>query len=63
MNQSDLLHQRWEPAPISLNPPKSGKINGIWLKPDEYVEWLWTDYLDGTRQVTGYIITKKDIDK
>jgi hypothetical protein len=53
--------KRWVPAPPS-DPPDvmhSGQITGVYLAPDEEVEWHWTHSPDGTSVVTGYTLKKK----
>ena len=52
--------KRWVPVPPDCTDKlSSGALTGISLRPDERVEWLYQHNPDGTRRVTGYVITKK----
>lgn len=62
MNLSELTDatKRYETAPDShpLSPYSSAVI-GVTFSQDEYVDWHWTYYPDGSRVVTGYTIRKQ----
>ena len=54
----------WKPAPCQFGPTHTGSIMGIWVFPDEEVEWIWTHTPDGS-YVSGYIVgcqKKKETD-
>lgn len=50
--------QRWSPAPIT-DPLTTGSVLGVWLSPDEEVDWHVCFGPDGTQLVNGYTIKKK----
>lgn len=53
--------RRWTAAPLPTTPfgLTTGTITGVYLAPDEEVEWHTAIAPDGSTQVTGYTINKK----
>ena len=46
-------------CPYQSSSYTTGTIQGVWLAPDEEVEWMWTYGLDNLAYVSGYTIKKK----
>lgn len=50
--------QKWTPVPYDCTPETTGGMLGVYLHPDENVEWHFSYGADGKRFITGYTITK-----
>lgn len=57
---SDTAQKRivYAPGSYPLN-KRSSAVNSVSLSPDEEVEWTFSYCSDGSRYVSGYIVTKK----
>jgi len=58
MFMTDTVGRRRVFAPSYDGGTVIGEVLEIWLNPDERVEWIWTTYPDGTKDIIGYNITK-----
>lgn len=48
-------------APPQTAPITTGTLQGVWVLPQQEVEWIWTHAPSGS-YVSGYTIKDKDID-
>jgi len=58
---TDTSGRQWHPAPWQSAPMNTGSITGLWMAPDEDVDWFWTHTADGKSYVSGYTLKKKAI--
>jgi hypothetical protein len=57
LDKKPASQKSWKPAPKNAGPATTGQVIGVWLAPDEDVQWNWSCQ-DGKRIVTGYQIVK-----
>jgi hypothetical protein len=50
----------WRPAPAQSAPMHSGTLHGVWVHPDNEVEWIWT-HTPGGSFISGYTIKAPSI--
>lgn len=61
-SEKDSGGREWHPAPWQSAPMTSGTIQGVWLSPNEEVEWTWeTSPFDGTSRIVGYTLKNKPL--
>jgi len=61
MELDKYKQMRWEPVPDDVydNTTTGTGIRGVWLQPNEVVEWHFVHYPNGKRSVYGYTIHRK----
>ena len=56
-NDSQADAKRWVQAPVS-DAAVASAVLGVWLEPEEEVQWIWTTPADGSGgYVSGYQVT------
>lgn len=50
----------WTPVPYNNAPVTTGTLQGVWVFPQQQIEWIWTHTSEGS-YVSGYLI--KGLDK
>ncbi len=58
LDVTDSFGRRWYGAPYQSEQPTTGSIQGVWLRDNEEVEWIWSHGPGGSR-ITGYKVTEK----
>ena len=55
--KTDTGGKRWveAPPPYGMYTSDTSAITGVWLYPNQEVEWIWSHSLDSSR-ITGYTI-------
>ena len=62
MSEGTTDGKKWFPTPFQNVPQTTGAIQGIWLAPNQEVEWIWTHGLNGSF-VSGYTVRTKPLPK
>lgn len=55
--------KQWINAPYQSARTSTGMVQGVYLSPNQEVEWIWYHGLDGTSYIMGYEIRQKNSEK